>query len=325
MGNLLSFPLLCLQNYAAFRFVFPASKPVKINGDDIVFRSSMREFEDWSRLVTSVGLRLSVGKTMVNSRFFTVNSHFFRARRRSKPACIPVLRSSGLSKPVTSFGGIGGAFRSFCRGFKGEARIRAETLFLTRRAVPIRETGRSLFRDLRIPASVESVQRSGLWRRECWYGETTREIELPPDPSRLQWTNVPEGWRRVPGPSRPSRSYLRRAREISKAFVRELVHQAWTGGATAGVRVEDYLAHVSHTGYEYRYREWCEWRKRPKRLFRGIPQPRTHGSAVVRKWLEEGFPVVHPRTGVGFRLDTKRVWVPEGKEESSERAEESAD
>lgn len=85
MGNLLSFPLLCLQNYAAFRWVFPASRPVKINGDDIVFRCSREEFDRWAKFVGSVGLTLSRGKTVVSSRFFSVNSHFFRARESGTP------------------------------------------------------------------------------------------------------------------------------------------------------------------------------------------------------------------------------------------------
>jgi len=60
MGSLLSFPLLCLQNYIAFRWVFPASVPVKINGDDIVFRSTLDQFDRWSAVVGQLGLRLSL-------------------------------------------------------------------------------------------------------------------------------------------------------------------------------------------------------------------------------------------------------------------------
>lgn len=79
MGSLLCFPLLCLQNYIAFRWVFPASVPVKINGDDIVFRSSRADYQRWADFVISVGLHLSPGKTLVHSSTFSLNSTFFSA------------------------------------------------------------------------------------------------------------------------------------------------------------------------------------------------------------------------------------------------------
>lgn len=63
MGNLLSFPLLCLQNYIAWRWCFRGawkSIPVRINGDDIVFRTSRARYQQWAGTVRQLGLRLSL-------------------------------------------------------------------------------------------------------------------------------------------------------------------------------------------------------------------------------------------------------------------------
>jgi hypothetical protein len=182
MGNLLSFPLLCFQNYAAFRWVFGEHVPVRINGDDIVFRATPQEFRVWADFVRSVGLRLSPGKTMVHSRFFSVNSSFFRAHRNRPPSLIPVLRTGGLSQPVESLSGLAGAFRRFGLGFKGPQLEAARSMFLRRRAVSIRDSGRSVIRGLGLNASVESLTRAGLWRRECWYAELPKELRKPSVP-----------------------------------------------------------------------------------------------------------------------------------------------
>jgi len=77
MGNLLSFPLLCLQNYIAFRWSVGASAPVRINGDDIVFRAPPEVADRWAANVGSLGLTLCVGKTLRDKRFFSLNSTFF--------------------------------------------------------------------------------------------------------------------------------------------------------------------------------------------------------------------------------------------------------
>lgn len=315
MGNLLSFPLLCLQNYAAFRWVFPESVPVKINGDDIVFRSRREDFDRWAAHVSSVGLRLSPGKTMVHSRFFSINSHFFRSHRNRRPALIPVLRAAGLSKPVESYSGLGGACARFCRGFTGSTRILVESMFLRARAKAIRFSGRSVIRDLRIRVGVESLQRSGLWRRECWYAESVpRSVDLPEDPCRLQWASVPDGWSRVPRKP-PSRSGRRLERERQSAFIRELVHTAWQSDVSYGQATDCYHREVSTSGWENKYDEWRK-RRQPavlrRRLFSGwvTSRPICHGGDIVRRWVSDGPPVHFPRVGVGYGVRPRMVWVP---------------
>ncbi|AYP71797.1 RNA-dependent RNA polymerase [Penicillium citrinum ourmia-like virus 1] len=322
MGNLLSFPLLCVQNYCAFRWIFPDSVPVKINGDDIVFRTTQDRFEEWARFVSQVGLRLSVGKTMTSPRFFSVNSSFFRSNRRGKPSLVPVLRVASLSKPLDSVSGLGQALRRFCLGFVGAQRQRAETMFLRKRAWSIRSTGRSVIRGLGMKVSVGALQESGLWRRECWYAELQRENPLPEDPSRLRWAGVPDGWRRelLPRPRgrRSRRSWLARREELESAFVRELVDSAWRGGApSSGVQKKEYFSSVAGTGYEESYRQWVSDRKKclRKPLYRfmrspTIRPPSTKGGPVVRRWIENGVPSSDPGVGVGYVACDEKVWVP---------------
>lgn len=103
MGNYLSFPLLCLTNLLG---IFGAlglertceligNQLIRINGDDIVFRCRVEEFELWADYVKKCGLTLSKGKTLVHKRVFSLNSTFFRADFDTSHL-IPVLRSAKL-------------------------------------------------------------------------------------------------------------------------------------------------------------------------------------------------------------------------------------
>jgi hypothetical protein len=57
MGNLLCFVLLCLENYCAFRWVFGPEVPVRINGDDIVFRAKEEDYKKWAPLCDQSAVR----------------------------------------------------------------------------------------------------------------------------------------------------------------------------------------------------------------------------------------------------------------------------
>jgi len=307
--------MLCLQNYCAFRWVFSKTVPVKINGDDILFRCTRGEYDRWAAFVGSVGLRLSVGKTLVDSRQFSINSSFFRSVRGHAPSLIPVLRTGGLVKPVESLSGLGGALRRFCRGYVGEQLIVAKTLFLRWRGKEIRRSGRSVVRGLGIPACVESLHRAGLWRRECWYAELPSENGLPEDPSRMNWAAVPPGWSRVACSPR-TRGERRRLRELQSAFVREMVHAAWQGCASRGTLVRAYFAQVRSSGYERFYREWLSKRKVPRRGLYSllgtlrIRPPTTFGASTVRRWIEDG--ITRWRAPLGLGAGVKgMVWLPD--------------
>jgi len=80
MGNIISFPLLCIINYTAFRSVFPRRR-VKINGDDIAFRATRDEFNLWKKAVEEFSLVLNDRKTIVDDKMVNLNSQsFFQIR-----------------------------------------------------------------------------------------------------------------------------------------------------------------------------------------------------------------------------------------------------
>jgi hypothetical protein len=77
MGSLLSFPVLCVANAACIGIIKRQELneiEALINGDDILFRESLRKIESWKRLTKSVGLKPSVGKNYSSPDFCSINS-----------------------------------------------------------------------------------------------------------------------------------------------------------------------------------------------------------------------------------------------------------
>nr|WPR16690.1 MAG: RNA-dependent RNA polymerase [Dracophyllum associated botourmia-like virus 30] len=178
MGNYLSFPLLCIQNYLAFKYYVPRSVPVRINGDDIVFRCRRSEYESWAKGVGSAGLTLSKGKTLVDRRFFSLNSAFFEAQRGRRPRVIPVLRASML-RPSDGLPS-GDSFSKFLRGWKGSSRRLAGGLWLQLHKPSILASGRSVVRGLGIPADNSQLFTASLHQRESFF--RGRRFDLPECP-----------------------------------------------------------------------------------------------------------------------------------------------
>lgn len=110
MGNVLSFPILCMVNLAGYLTALSGSDspvgeqirvgldrgyftpkemnslPVLINGDDILFQCSPEDYTRWLRLLPSLGLKPSVGKNYYSSEFFTINSELYtREGFQSRP------------------------------------------------------------------------------------------------------------------------------------------------------------------------------------------------------------------------------------------------
>lgn len=119
MGSYLSFPLLCIQNYLAFRYAMVQAEvvnhgPLLINGDDILFQSSAEVAETWMRVVGDLGLEVERSKTSVSREFGTLNSTLFRW---SKGALVvaPTLRF-GMLRRSESPGGLGITFLKFLEG-----------------------------------------------------------------------------------------------------------------------------------------------------------------------------------------------------------------
>jgi hypothetical protein len=102
MGNFLSFPLLCLINLAGVFLGLGQERTwdlinrrlLQINGDDIVFRCSVKEYHAWRNLCPIAGLCVSSEKTLVHKRIFTLNSFYFTARPARCPRVIWVYRAS---------------------------------------------------------------------------------------------------------------------------------------------------------------------------------------------------------------------------------------
>nr|UJQ91940.1 MAG: putative RNA-dependent RNA polymerase [Botourmiaviridae sp.] len=198
MGNLLSFPLLCLVNYLAFRYYTnDRDIPVRINGDDIVFRCKPEVFRRWEAGVVGSGLVLSKGKTMVHSRYFSLNSRLFKSTS-SKPWVVPCVRSTamGFRKPEDGVASLAGRWRCVLRDLRPGPQRReiVEEEFLRWNVPYIVASRRSLTRGLGMKFSYEALSRVNLWKREAWYLSLEREDPLPPSPAMVDQLRIPDGW-----------------------------------------------------------------------------------------------------------------------------------
>jgi len=193
MGNLLSFPLLCLTNYITFRWLtMDHNIPVRINGDDIVFRAKPEVIERWKKGVSASGLTLSEGKTMVDARYFSLNSTLFKACRK-RCRVVPFLRSKplfGLGEE-DSIASLRGRFHSFVVGYGSNLRARARVVFLRENSGWISKSCRSLTRGLGIQVEPEVILEAGMWSRELRY---LAEVERPLPNLPGDWGHMPDGY-----------------------------------------------------------------------------------------------------------------------------------
>lgn len=307
MGSYLSFPLLCLQNYLAFRFLVRRPVPVRINGDDIVFRCRRREFEIWAEGVGRLGLTLSAGKTIVDSRFFSLNSAFFEGQTGKAPREIPVLRASQLENrgSIPS----GGSFARFCRGFRGDARRIAGALWLECHRREIDATGRSVW-ELGIPADNAQLHTARLAVRESFFRGSKSVLRLPESPipsvgSVSGMSGIPEGWVKANVHGVPKRQ----VRTWGRLFGEACLEKVWQ--PSPPVSVEElrnlHWAEVQRTG---RASQWFAWRgtvKRAARLLGGKPlnlilRPPDPKPSRRAEWVPESEVASFrfPRAGVGW-------------------------
>jgi hypothetical protein len=168
MGNFLSFPMLCLSNYLTFLWSVRRRVPVKINGDDIVFRCTREEASAWRKGVAVSGLTLSEGKTLEDTEFFSLNSTMFRGCKKGVRA-VPFVRSKCLFHCPETPSAVVGQFRSLCPGLNGVQRRAVQVSFLRSWNRVVWVSQRSLIRDfgLRIPVCV--LRQTRLWAREVFY------------------------------------------------------------------------------------------------------------------------------------------------------------
>jgi hypothetical protein len=277
---------------------------LKINGDDIVFRCHPSEMEVWKRNVGAAGLTLSEGKTMVDGRFFSVNSAFFEGRF-GRVREIPVIRSSWLEGrdglPT------GADFCRFIRNWKLESRRLLGGLWLRCHRSRLQKTGRSV-RQLGIPADNSQIHTAGLAPRESFFRGRLSVLELPESelpPVRRGRKGQPcDEWvfTRRPILSKPRERFLwdhqyRDACRIS----------AWKPEVGRDeIYWDEWWSEASATGREY---QWLAWRRTVKRVHKMARSLnlilRAPSARPCRKgqWVpRDEFPArLCSRLGVGFR------------------------
>jgi hypothetical protein len=242
-------------NYLAFRFfagLGSESLPVKVNGDDIVFRSSREVCRKWSAGVQGAGLTLSPGKTMVDSRYFSLNSKIFRSRPTSV-RMLPAVRSSAFGfrtpeDPVASFSGRWERVRKdFPCGRLVKAVLAEE--FLRDNIPYVLASRRSVTRGLDSLFPPSAFMACNMWKRECWYLSLSKEDPLPLSPSQRAKLRIPHGWQcaRV-------ESLSKEVLDASRGIAAEFVAQAWTpyddpGDAVLSVREKQYREAVAMAPY----------------------------------------------------------------------------
>jgi len=82
MGNLVSFPVLCILNRicharACDLYGYPRSRRVRINGDDCAFSGSRGFFEVWKGVTGELGFVVNEEKTGFSTRYLELNSEIY--------------------------------------------------------------------------------------------------------------------------------------------------------------------------------------------------------------------------------------------------------
>lgn len=195
MGSLLSFPLLCLVNYLTFRYSIRRKVPVRVNGDDIVFRATTEEKDRWFKLVQDSGLVVSKGKTLVSKKVFSLNSTFFLSGPCGA-VCVPSVRASCVFGPAEDPSAICGRLDSCYKG-NGVLKDLVQSMSLREMGVQVRSCQRSVRRALGAVCSNRALRWSGLLDRESFYNSLPFEKPVPL--TRKEWTQncVPAGFERV--------------------------------------------------------------------------------------------------------------------------------
>jgi hypothetical protein len=291
MGNYLSFPLLCLQNFFSFRFLTKTHPqlPVKINGDDIVFRSPRGVAERWMDGVRSTGLTLSRGKTMLSTKFFSLNSTFFQATPK-RVKIIPIVRATAFFKKIDCPQSIKGRFDTV-KFFSGSRRRILREALLRRFHRDIASTQRSITRGLCIRVSDSELKRTGLWLRECFYLSLPIEPILPPIITDWMQNCVPPGFHRVPA---------RGGQVDDPDFFREMVKLTWAqpGKRRNKASTDEYWSEVRDMTFDCR--AWLRERKFGMRRRARLLKMSIH---QTRKYLAESLP---PRK---HGMMPKLVWI----------------
>jgi hypothetical protein len=87
MGSIVSFPVLCIANFAISRWALEnatgrraslANAPIGVNGDDLIMRGPIVKLRAaWSAIGQFSGLEESIGKTFLSRKFLNINSRTY--------------------------------------------------------------------------------------------------------------------------------------------------------------------------------------------------------------------------------------------------------
>jgi hypothetical protein len=197
MGSLLSFPLLCLTNFLAFKWAIPRRVPVRINGDDIVFRCRPEEKDRWFKEIEMSGLTVSVGKTLVAKNVFSLNSAFFLPSSDTVRIC-PTIRSQCLFGPAEDPSAVAGRLGAVYSGGSGSGLRLVQTFALKEMAKQIWASQRSVRRGLRATTSWRVLKAANLKERENFYNQLHKEVDLPVRQKEWMQNAIPDNYIRVP-------------------------------------------------------------------------------------------------------------------------------
>jgi len=305
MGNLLSFPLLCITNYLAFRYLVPdRTLPVLINGDDIAFRSTPAVAQRWMSGVRRAGFTLSVGKTLLHERYFSLNSTFFEGRASRKPSLVPIVRAKCIYAPIVKGDGRSLAQRLFrsCNGLPGSMKAKVKGQILRWHRSAAKAVGCSFNRALGVRVTHDSLAEANLLEQEVFYLRLPKDYDVPrkemkPD-VEVPTSPVTRGWKQV----RLDRSIPKDRRELlSVLWGEHCTEHAWSvwEKPVAGFAFEPPI--VSFQGLRHLASK-ARLLRTSRRGLRRMLQCRALKDRQVRRWLYEDW----------SREPTPRLtWLPE--------------
>jgi len=187
MGSLLSFPMLCLQNYLAFKWSLREVDikrfvPVLINGDDILYQSPFDGFDQvWRSVVGRVGLVVEESKTSVSGLYGSINSTLLEWEcGRLVPVWTPRF---GMFRRPDDFSSLGKTFESFLFNCPSEHRYTAGREFFKWHLGTLRSLGVSLtsvgFRGLLARRLAGSFSLLGFEHHDCPRYPLSHDCGLP--------------------------------------------------------------------------------------------------------------------------------------------------
>jgi hypothetical protein len=303
MGTFLSFPALCLVNYLVFRYLVRRPVPVRVNGDDIVFRATRAEAEKWMEGVGAAGLVLSRGKTMVNEKFFTLNSTPFQAFFKTV-RMVPFVRARAVFTKPDSPASWAGQFKSLCPGFKGPHARFWRKYFLDHHQTQVWLSQRSITRGLGCGVDGGLLRQTRLLRRERFYLSLEEEEPLRETPVGCPRTAAPKGFKTVTRKSAGvTKGTWRLMRSLDTSF--GLACRLYASGPVIAPSKRDWTGELQRGTPRYWEPKACV-RKVFERTWRRLAAPFAEVKRVGREesllWPVQGGREGRGGVGMGHRL-----------------------